>query len=927
MVTKTKSKRQQSIKSKLIAAVCMLLVSTIMMVSSTYAWFTLSTAPEVTGITTSVGANGNLEMALLPLDGDAAKITSEAGDSTKDVKDRNVTWGNLVDLSDSDVYGLDKIVLYPAALNAATTGEDGNALTLEETLLKTPAYGADGRVSELLKNTVTSTYDATEDNFPNNTNFGVRAVGTASGMTDRQLDYRNARSAANTAAAQAKTEASRSLNVNGSALANIAIKHGIGGTSESYDKTDVASLRAIIDDLKGTETKDGALDYIETAYMQYILAYAASAASGTEDTVWQAVKGAIEAENASLASVINTLGTVPAEINTAITAYNGTVADVSEADTKLAVLETTLASNENATFTWDQISTAMHPLADTSKMLINGFAASQVKDNLGPLVSSVTANGGLTVSMASGAGVYADIADQCGDYEASVTIEEVEYNGITLNNMIAKMKTESNLAPNNNYYLTAISAVVNAAGAPASAEGKTLPITDMFGYVIDLAFRTNAAESNLLLQTDAVDRIYSDGGSGESMGHGATMSFKATTTGFSNAQILELMNAIRIEFYDPGSKVVLAHAKLDVTDTSIDAEAGIVAPIKLYTGKPSGTTTTTTYGKVAAGTPYDKTLSYCTLTTAATTNYVAASVEDYIAGTQLYKKAADADTYTAMEKFDASKTYYTYTAGAAEGEGTYAAVADEAALKTAITNKTQLYRANADGSGYTAFTVTFDAANAYTKTEVEAVYADWKPTKTDAAELAAEFEAAVTSGLYIKTVTTTDAEVNYLTGTSAVITALTQNTPHKVSVLVYLDGEKITNKDVAASASTSVVGSMNLQFASSATLVPMDYTPLMNQTGSSDNEEEDTPAASATKMTAATATGATLSGDVTFVDKTITFKLTDGTNELNTGNVSVKFGESETVNASYSNGAWTATAATTTLAADTAVAITYAAAG
>ena len=57
-----KSKRQRDIKSKLMAAICMLLVSSIMMVSSTYAWFTLSTAPEVTGITTAVGAIGNLEL-------------------------------------------------------------------------------------------------------------------------------------------------------------------------------------------------------------------------------------------------------------------------------------------------------------------------------------------------------------------------------------------------------------------------------------------------------------------------------------------------------------------------------------------------------------------------------------------------------------------------------------------------------------------------------------------------------------------------------------------------------------------------------------------------------------------------------------------------------------------------------------------------
>ena len=57
-----------SIKSKLMAAVAMLLVASFMVVSSTYAWFTLSTAPEITGVKTSVGANGNLEIALLDSD-------------------------------------------------------------------------------------------------------------------------------------------------------------------------------------------------------------------------------------------------------------------------------------------------------------------------------------------------------------------------------------------------------------------------------------------------------------------------------------------------------------------------------------------------------------------------------------------------------------------------------------------------------------------------------------------------------------------------------------------------------------------------------------------------------------------------------------------------------------------------------------------
>ena len=57
----------RSIRKKLMVAIAMVLVASIMMVSASYAWFTLSTAPEVTGITTSIGSNGNLEMACVPV--------------------------------------------------------------------------------------------------------------------------------------------------------------------------------------------------------------------------------------------------------------------------------------------------------------------------------------------------------------------------------------------------------------------------------------------------------------------------------------------------------------------------------------------------------------------------------------------------------------------------------------------------------------------------------------------------------------------------------------------------------------------------------------------------------------------------------------------------------------------------------------------
>ena len=120
------------------------------------------------------------------------------GDSAiADIAAKNITWGNLVDLSDSTVYGLDKITLYPAALNLTDTGK----IDVNGYILETPTYGADGRVDALTPNAMTGYFN--DGSFYPTTDakeMGVRALGTTSGMTPRQLSYRNALSAASTAA-------------------------------------------------------------------------------------------------------------------------------------------------------------------------------------------------------------------------------------------------------------------------------------------------------------------------------------------------------------------------------------------------------------------------------------------------------------------------------------------------------------------------------------------------------------------------------------------------------------------------------------------------------------------------------------------------------------------------------------------------------
>lgn len=139
---------KKGIKAKLMAATSLLLVSAILLSLTTYAWFILSTAPEVTEMQTTAGANGSLEIALQSGDtvSDINDIKNRVGDSSavSSLKEANSTWGNVVDLSD-DTYGLQGLSLLPARLNM---NADGRTVRKSSPLIM-PLFGQDGRISEL----------------------------------------------------------------------------------------------------------------------------------------------------------------------------------------------------------------------------------------------------------------------------------------------------------------------------------------------------------------------------------------------------------------------------------------------------------------------------------------------------------------------------------------------------------------------------------------------------------------------------------------------------------------------------------------------------------------------------------------------------------------------------------------------------------
>jgi hypothetical protein len=132
-------------KKKLMAAVVMLVISAIMLTSASYAWFTISTNPEIKGMTTQVVVNENLEIALASTDVSTIPGTTAQGDTGK-----QYTWGNIIDLTPTGTVGAQPETAYAALVK--TLRPVTLNTTLDPDVFQYPTYGADGRPNADLSN-------------------------------------------------------------------------------------------------------------------------------------------------------------------------------------------------------------------------------------------------------------------------------------------------------------------------------------------------------------------------------------------------------------------------------------------------------------------------------------------------------------------------------------------------------------------------------------------------------------------------------------------------------------------------------------------------------------------------------------------------------------------------------------------------------
>jgi len=549
-------KDPRQLKQKLMAAVSMLVVAGVLLSTVTFAWLVMSIAPEVKGVTTNIGANGSLEIALLnsATRQDMNTIPSGVVGSSlaNNSTSANYTWGNLIDVSDAS-YGLDDITLMPSRISA-TENDDGSGYVVNGGLLSVPEYGFDGRIVKLNNNTISSTYASDKFSYTYGVqDYGVRAIGTASALTAQGSALATAKSNITTYKNSANNAMVNTWNKNGANLFQIFFTHAMASGSDTYTDAELDVIKAMIVDL------NSAADYIDLSLRYGLVAFAAS--NIAEESDFLSARDFIVDPSKSMGDIVAMIGdlgiTLPTEFANWTSELSGIESDLASAASACNILE-------GGTYTWAEISQPLRFIMNTENVYVDDYKFSELKDHSGELMS----NPGFTLTLAPDSGAFADIADFAENFNTTFT-----FSGKALT-----VQTLSTVSP---AYLVALSEATEDLEAAGGATGASIDLTSTFGYALDLAFRCNASgTSKLLLQTSPEQRVYDDSDAASTMGGGSYMEFTTTDESIDFATMIKLLDAVRVGFIDDQSNL-LGVAKLNVSNRVIDGDA-VKAPLYLY---------------------------------------------------------------------------------------------------------------------------------------------------------------------------------------------------------------------------------------------------------------------------------------------------------------------------------------------------------
>lgn len=580
---------QKQVKAKLMSAVALLLVSAILLSTSTYAWFVLSTAPEVSEMKTTAGANGALAIALQSTDATSGQrveeITNKVGDSGSDAA--NTTWGGLVDLTEN--YGLEKISLSPARLNVDTK----TGMVQKGTPLSIPQFGADGRISALTP-MGTVYYDAGRDAFFEGTNYGVNIVGkrdtlngTGTSITrtmDRQWLINTSTAKINTMRAEMQAALDQAVTDNSKGIVNI-MKRFFG--SPRFEEGDLTTIQSLADAFQGLMAD------AESALRYALLACcAADTVNYPTDAVGQAALSAVYAkyDKLPLKTEAGADGKVPDSILKLAQKNQESLSNSAALKASYAAIETAVDSVYQAE---EQIKNAQSYLNQAQGTQDNSALVSActsmfnvtemyvgLKGEQMYLASTAEAreifgaNKLMELYALKGSGLFHTMATVLGDYTAyieDITVTDDTYEDENGNEITERVETiySIDLHATVASTYTGFDPDINV-GCLQSVYETTRPLhvegtvtytmeastrLNAYGYAVGLAFRSSAG-GNLLLQQEAANRMTgatSDSAegrlpeTGNVQGAGSTMSFTMADD-MTEAQARALVQKVYVVF-------------------------------------------------------------------------------------------------------------------------------------------------------------------------------------------------------------------------------------------------------------------------------------------------------------------------------------------------------------------------------------------
>ena len=611
---------QKQVTGKLMAAISMLLVSAILMCLTSYAWFILSTAPEVSNLKTTAGANGALEIAL--------QSTNEAGNGRADITSAvgsshaknaatvsNTYWGNVVDLTEG--YGLEHVTLYPSRLNVTGTqiGDGMSYRVATNSILSAAKFGQDGRLVGLEAATKTH-YNASGENagqFTDTSNWGVNVIGFAkTGDTAQDNSYTRAYSRANVLAEATQKVATYRTDLRadmenmikensvGIFLMLLTIVEPEGGflTDEMLQSTVnnfIASMNAVLneasdalrwallanaaaDPLYSSASEDNmkALGTIYKGFLQYPLT------SDDPDAV--TVQSLAEGRYPELTAAVNAISNAQARVDWA-----------SKIDPKMAMLALVDPTSAYMYGKNGKDGVADQPLGEALRYNFDEAEETVTEET----IFMVAKNDNL-LDMKLFSVLASVVGDYCGMMNVWVGKDmtivdkapadaekwtEMNYDIKATNKQTsAEWKNADDLdLADEDTNIGVLGTVYKNASSKTASGDILMPVTradiTAYGYSVDLAFQSSVS-TGLVLQREGIDRVSGSSGDMRLQGGGSSMTF--TLAGdLTHEQAARLLQCVYIVFMDTRSGTVYKVSAADPAsiETQLDTAT---AELQLY---------------------------------------------------------------------------------------------------------------------------------------------------------------------------------------------------------------------------------------------------------------------------------------------------------------------------------------------------------